>query len=325
MTRIYLPDPELQIEFFFALATIRGIYLQEALSMTVKDMDIAQLDAELSQYVPQDNLRAIASRGLRGELAFAVPVLLERNPKLLGYYRLLLGFSQKSFYSSDTGLSSCKAMEEKGNLSDTNREKLPALCRALISCASVMIHGIGAKKLNRELLDDLTILSIGPQLRGGANVRKGIASISQVFETIRNIVEHAIVDAYPNRIDIQNAAGRQVYVEFAPDPDIIIREEMAENVYRNIIAIEIKGGTDFSNIHNRIGEAEKSHQKARGEGYVECWTIVNVDKIDFTMARTESPSTNRFYLLSNLSSSDGEEYQDFRNRIISLTGISHNT
>lgn len=32
------------------------------------------------------------------------------------------------------------------------------------------------------------------------------------------------------------------------------------NDFRNIIAVEVKGGTDFSNIHNRIGEAEKSHQ-----------------------------------------------------------------
>jgi hypothetical protein len=30
--------------------------------------------------------------------------------------------------------------------------------------------------------------------------------------------------------------------------------------------------TDFSNIHNRIGEAEKSHQKARQTGYTEVAT-----------------------------------------------------
>jgi hypothetical protein len=32
------------------------------------------------------------------------------------------------------------------------------------------------------------------------------------------------------------------------------------------VAVEIKGGKDYSNIHNRIGEAEKSHQKAKKEG-----------------------------------------------------------
>jgi hypothetical protein len=39
---------------------------------------------------------------------------------------------------------------------------------------------------------------------------------------------------------------------------------------RSLAAIEIKGGRDYSNIHNRIGEAEKSHQKAEKQGYVEC-------------------------------------------------------
>lgn len=50
-------------------------------------------------------------------------------------------------------------------------------------------------------------------------------------------------------------------IEFAPDPDIVIREEFSKGKYRNIITIEVKGGTDFSNIHNRVGEAEKSHQR----------------------------------------------------------------
>ena len=85
--------------------------------------------------------------------------------------------------------------------------------------------------------------------------------------------------------------------------------------------IEVKAGEDFSNIHNRIGEAEKSHQKARARGFVECWTVVNVDRLDMAMARRESPSTNRFYRLSAIVSRVGDEYTDFRNRVISLTGI----
>jgi hypothetical protein len=94
-----------------------------------------------------------------------------------------------------------------------------------------------------------------------------------------------------------------------------------EKRYRNIVAIEVKGGKDFSNIHNRVGEAEKSHQKAKQSGYVECWTVVNVDRIDIEMAKRESPSTNNFYKISQLISSNGNEYQDFKEHIISLTGI----
>lgn len=131
----------------------------------------------------------------------------------------------------------------------------------------------------------------------------------------------AVIKAEPSRIEIQNAAGRIVLIEFAPDPDIIIREEMVSGDYRQLIAVEVKGGSDFSNIHNRIGEAEKSHQKARQAGYVECWTVVNVDKIDVPTAHKESPSTNRFYRISDIAAAEGKEYEDFKNRVIFLTGI----
>lgn len=98
-------------------------------------------------------------------------------------------------------------------------------------------------------------------------------------------------------------------------------ERISSDSYRNIIAIEVKAGTDFSNIHNRIGEAEKSHQKARQAGYVECWTVVNVDRIDTGMAKRESPSTNRFYRISQIENETGGEFDDFKNRIAALTGI----
>ena len=124
------------------------------------------------------------------------------------------------------------------------------------------------------------------------------------------------------RIEVRNAAGRTVLIEFSPDPDIIIREEMVPGSYRELIAVEVKAGSDFSNIHNRIGEAEKSHQKARAAGYHEFWTVVNVDKIDMDMAHKESPTTSRFYRISDILKGDGAEYQDFHNRVISLTGIS---
>ena len=159
-------------------------------------------------------------------------------------------------------------------------------------------------------------------MRGGANVRKGSAGIVVVFETIRDMVRGSVTKQSSKRIEIRNAAGRDVFIEFAADPDIVIREEIAPDVHRNIIAIEVKSGTDFSNIHNRIGEAEKSHQKARQAGFVECWTIVNVDRIDLGMAQRESPSTNRFYRISELRARAGEEFADFRSRVISLAGVS---
>ncbi|MEM9103189.1 MAG: XcyI family restriction endonuclease [Pseudomonadota bacterium] len=49
--------------------------------------------------------------------------------------------------------------------------------------------------------------------------------------------------------------------------------------------------------------------------------MVNVDNIDMDTAAKESPTTNRFYRISALESESGDEYEDFKNRIIGLTGI----
>lgn len=319
-----IPTPQLQIDFSFLLAQIKSLYLQDALSKTISEINISEIDCELAKFVPQDKLNALAQNGLRGELVFATPIVLKRNPYLLGYYRLLLGFSQKAFYTTQTGVSIFKSMEEKGSISKSALTGLFSLCEALIENGCILVEGVGIERISRNFLNELTLLSLGPQLRGGANVLIGSKAIVKVFEIIHGIVKKAALKSAPTRIVLNNAAGRKVFIEFGPDPDIIIKEEMSKNNYRNIIAIEIKGGTDFSNIHNRLGEAEKSHQKARNFGFVECWTVVNVDRLDFDMAKKESPSTNIFYRLTQLEVAKSKEYNDFKNRIISLTGIPNN-
>ena len=321
MGNIKIPSPNLQIKFSYALEQIRGLYLQEALSETIEKIEIARLDKELSRYATKSSLKALAKNGLRGELLFAVPCLLEKNPFLLGYYRLLLGFSQKEFYSSQCGLSSFKSMEINGILSEVKKKLLPVLCRELASSATALIEGIDSEKLSLELLKDLSLLTVGPQLRGGANVKRGREGINEVFRAIMKIVEHSIIKADQSSIQIENAANRKVIIQLAPDPDLVIREEMSLENHRNVIAIEVKAGTDFSNIHNRLGEAEKSHQKAKRSGFTERWTIVNVDRIDLKLAKKESPSTDRFYRISSLTTGKNDEYEDFKNRVISLTGI----
>lgn len=317
------PMPELQLGFAFALKRFRAVYLQNALLETVRDMDIAELDKQLAQFVPADDLAAMAHYGLRGELLFAVPAVLLKNPYLLGYYRMLMGYSQKEFYGSDKGfgVGYFKNMEIKGRISKTAQADLDDLCMAFCESATFLLAGVGPLRLSRDLLDDLTLLTVGPQLRGGANNERGTAGIVLVFEIIREIVAHAVAEVRESAIEVNSATGRPFQIEFAADPDIIIREEMAHQDYRNVVAIEVKSGTDISNIHNRIGEAEKSHQKARQQGFTECWTVVNVTRLDMVKARRESPSTDRFYSLTTLAQRQGDEYEDFRRRVLSLTAI----
>lgn len=319
--RLHVPPPERQIAFAFKLEHSAHAAFRQALSETVTHMDLRHLDTELADLVPAMALTALAAQGVRGERMFPVPQLLRANPQLLGYYRLLYGFSQKEFYGQAHGLTRFRPLEERGTVPPPIKALLPELCKELIPCGVALLEGIGAHRITLDLLDSLLLLTLGPQFQGSDNVRKGVSGIFRVFEAIEAIVRPAATSANERRIELSNAAGRTVLIEFAPDPDIILREAMTTDSFRNIIAIEVKGGTDFSNIHNRIGEAEKSHQKARGRGFVECWTVVNVDRIDLDMARRESPTTNRFYRLSDLEARTGGDYEDFRNRIISLTGI----
>ena len=74
-------------------------------------------------------------------------------------------------------------------------------------------------------------------------------------------------------------------------------------------------------VHNRVGEAEKSHQKARKAGFVECWTIISVDRFDMAKLQRESPATDRFFRLSAIASQCGPEFADFGSRLRSLTGV----
>ena len=106
------------------------------------------------------------------------------------------------------------------------------------------------------------------------------------------------------------------------DPDISVFEETSKKSRRNIVAIEIKGGGDQSNIWNRLGEAEKSHQSAKQRGFVEFWTIYNVAELDLATAHEKSPTTNRFYNLRDLLVPHSESLDDFRDRLISSVGIA---
>jgi hypothetical protein len=316
-----LPPPDLQVAFALKLIEARSKLLQDALKSTVRALDIEELDKQLSKYAPKAGLSILASHGLRGELVFPVPLVLEVSPRLLGYYRLLFGYSQKLFYTTTTGMGRFKGMEERGVVAARVGSDLPTMCHHLGEVGAMLLAGVGADAVSDHFLDDLTLLTLGPQFRGSANVDIGTEGIEVAFGIVREIVKEAIQDEDENQLQLKNAAGREVLIEVAADPDIRIFEIMTSGATRQLIAIEVKGGRDFSNIHNRVGEAEKSHQKARADGFTECWTIVNVDRTNFNQAKRESPSTNRFYRISDLLDQSTDQYSDFKDRIQALTGV----
>lgn len=324
MAKISLPEPRLQIRFAHELKRFAAIYLRSALRETVADLSIPEVDAELAKFVSPHALGVLAQASLRGEVLFAIPLVLRKNPRLLAYYRLLLGYSQKEFYSAagSAGTGVFKSMEQRGVISPGKDSYVDDLCHALCNAASALLTGLNPIRLDLDLFHELTILTYGPQLRGGANNRRGTDGISKVFETIRSVVEHSVVVSHDDHILLNNASNRLVRVQLAADPDVVIREELEPGKFRNSLAIEVKAGEDISNIHNRIGEAEKSHQKAKADGYNERWTVLNVPNLDVQKAKVESPSTTRFFFLHELLNTDSSEYREFASTVRVITGIA---
>ncbi|BAD39318.1 XcyI family restriction endonuclease [Symbiobacterium thermophilum] len=317
---LVLPDPAGAIEFGASLDALRQLFLVQALLATVKTLDLNVLNAELAQYVPAHRLQEMAGVGLRAEIVYPVPCLIEANPRLIAYYRLLLGYSAKRLYRMNSPLGPFETLEKKGVINPRLRPHIPTICSAMIASAEKLVDGLGIQRITRELLDDLQLLTLGSQLQGARNVAIGMAGMHAVRLIIEDIVAPYITKSDANSIVLTNSAGRTVTIRIGADPDVRIEEKVGRNVKRTL-SIEVKAGEDNSNIYNRLGEAEKSHNKAKKKGFTEFWTIVNTSNIDLVKARVQTPTTNEFFLLRLLKDKSTPEYADFRQRIEALCGI----
>jgi hypothetical protein len=229
-----------------------------------------------------------------------------------------LGFSQKEFYNKGP-FGAFKAMEEKGKLTSNALPKLENLCRSLIQTATSLVSQIDEFNLNT--LSELQLLTVGPQFRGSINNELGQVATQKTFSIIKDLVKDYIVTSTPISIEIKNDSGRMVTIMFSSDPDIEITEKLPSG-NRGLISIEIKGGRDISNVHNRIGEAEKSHQKAKRRGYFEFMTIISVD-ISYDFLKSESPTTSHFFHLDKISNKDDLEHDRFKELFSSILGVNN--
>lgn len=317
MSTLPILAPTLQLGFFQRFLVAEKTFLLPALLEQAGKLDISLLDDELGQYAGNEKLAFLARKGLRGELVFPVPVLLNAKPELLGYYRLLLGFSQKEFYHG--AFSRYKRLEDTGMMSLVTDEQTRELCISLIESAWLLVNGL--PDLSQEILNSLTLLTLGPQFRGSRNVSLGSATNRTVFALIKSIVTGRVREEGNTVLEIESAAGRIFRIEFAPDPDIAICQILQDGTLRNRIAIEIKGGTDYSNIHNRLGEAEKSHQKAKGEGFTQFWTVINVAQLNPGVWKRETPTTNELFYLEEIADIRTTDHARFREYLVTELGI----
>lgn len=303
------------------LARVREAGLHEAVRDAARQVPATALRSELSAHAPADGLQTIQGTGVRDEEVFAVPSLLRQSPGTLAYYRLLLGVSQKQFYTTKSGLNIFKPMEERQEVTPTADPRIDELCTELNQAMSTLMHALPAGSLRQDV-DQLPLLTLGAQADGSWRGQIGATATKGVFDAMKAVVRgqgkpYSETDV---SITVVNNSQREVTLALAPDPDVVIREDVQGSVVYKA-AIEIKGGADYANIHNRVGEAEKSHQKARNDGAQDCWTVINLDRADMSVLRRESPTTREWLDVNQVLDENGPSWKRLVTLTISAMGI----
>ena len=280
-----------------------------------------ELREDIARLVPAAGLRAIQGSGVRDEEVFATPAVLRRAPGTLAYYRLLLGVSQKQFYAAVTGLGAFKLMEERQFITPAAETLIEDLCREVNASLAVLMQALPHATLRADV-DQLPLLTLGAQADGSWRGQIGQKATQGVFAAMKAVVKqqsHPFTETEVS-ITVVNNSGREVTLSLAPDPDLVIREDFDDTiVYKT--AIEIKGGADQSNLHNRVGEAEKSHQKARAGGAQDCWTVIDLSKAKLAVLKQESPATREWLDLNEVLNQSGPGWSRLRTLTLSAMGI----
>lgn len=217
------------------------------------------------------------------------------------------------------GFGRFKSLETKNTIRDSHRDDLPALCEAIGKTISALIENLAADLQVRDI-EHLQLLTLGVQFDGAMRNSIGQEASAAMFAAVRTLATDHIVAETSASILVRNSVGRTYEITNASDPDIRIERQISESEVERIVAIEVKGGLDLSNIHNRAGEAEKSHNKARADGFTQFWTVISRAGYSDETLSAESPTTTRWLELRQVLERKGPDWEWFRDRITSTLG-----
>jgi hypothetical protein len=172
------PNAARQVRFYQLLVAARKQWFIDVLSEALGQADQDVVQQQIREFVPSEVRRILAAAGLRDEHVFPVPAVLEIKPSLIGYYRLLLGAPQKSFYKGSTGMGRFKGMEELGTIS-RQAPYLSEFCRAMTQPLAELVRQI--PRMTERDLRELPLLTFGSQLQGSNNTQIGKAAMKEVF------------------------------------------------------------------------------------------------------------------------------------------------
>lgn len=310
--------PTRQIAFYESLIRARKTVLSDRLRDALASLDARVISREIHSVVSNDVLSILASAGIRDEYVFPCATLIKNAPTLVGYYRLLLGLPQKTYYTSKSGMAKFKSAEVEGKINATDYE-IEEWCKTMSHALEDLIREISPTLELRDV-NDMQIMTLGQQIQGGRNNKIGAAAASAVLQSIGVIVHDYTVNSSSSSISISVPSGKFL-IAVASDPDVVIKEIRGSTEYPKI-AMEIKGGEDGSNVHNRAGEAEKSHLKTKGNlKYEKCWTIISSAGHSLERLKNESPSTDEWFDVLQIIAQSGLSWNEFEDRIKKLFRI----
>ena len=190
-------------------------HMREALIQACQNISPVELRRELAEYAPEKGLKRLMGTSIRDEDVFATPLLLRQSPGLLAYYRMLLGFSQKRFYASSTGLSRYKCLEERLVIPADLIDGLPSLCLALNERACELVLSLDEPVLQDDI-KHLPLLTFGAQADGAWRNTIGISATSKVYGAIKAIVLESGVGIKEDEgsFTFYNKSSRAVTVSF---------------------------------------------------------------------------------------------------------------
>jgi hypothetical protein len=154
-----------------------------------------------------------------------------------------------------------KSMEGRGLLKPGRRPNLEGFCAAMAPGLANLVRQMAPQITPRDVAE-LRLLTLGAQFQGGNNNTIGKQATLNVFLAVSELVKPHIVGQEERKLTIQNSAGRRVVIALAADPDIRIQEEFGEKL-RNKVAIEIKGGTDRSNVTTALARLRNLTKRRR--------------------------------------------------------------
>lgn len=321
MPSFVLPPPTRQLYIHSFLMKARDEVLHSVVRQAAQSVPPKTLSTEMQTHAPANGLALLQGTNVRDELVFATPCILTAAPSALGYYRLLLGISQKQFYTTASGVLPFQSMEVSNTIRPTAIGDLPDLCNALNDEMTSLLESLPGGRMADDV-EQLPLLTLGAQADGSWRNNVGQRATVGVYEALKSVIMahgKTYVDN-DTSLTITNSAGREVTIALAPDPDVVILEKVnQQTVFK--VAIEIKGGKDGSNVHNRAGEAEKSHQKARAKGAGDCWTIISTTGASMPVLQSESPSTNHWFNLDNVLGGSGTDWDSLVDRVLLAMGI----